>query len=535
MYKVLLVEDEHYIRAGLRTALDWEAYGLTIAGEAEDGDEGLQAALALKPHIIFSDVRMPGMDGLQMAERILHELPGTKIVLVSGYDDYAYTRQALLLGLCDYLIKPIDEEEIASIAAKLAARLQEDEERKLLEIEQRYTLNRSRKLLFTGLLNEFVLGNGDILQARKFEELAPWFGYAAYQAAVLRVENYTQAKRDHYAGDEESVWFTIDNIGSEMMDKDTLLFRKLDMPSEFIFIRGYEREDEGTHPAQFNRQCEELVKVIGGFRKMVVNVGLGSVVTATAQISQSFHRALLALHQLDLRDGFKVEAYRTDTLRAEPACAKPFVERLKLDLAQLHTARVEDSIRGMFRSLRAERTVPRGELYRLLASLLRMTEQSLAANRPEAGQRLSQYEDMSTLIRLESLDEMESRLLGTMLYHIDMAKKFSITGPKEAIRMLKEYVTANITSEELALGDLAKKYYMSPYQICRLFKSEYKENLQQYMIRLRMEKAKELLKTSQLTVKEIAGLSGYSDVKYFFRMFKKQTGCTPAEFRTNHC
>ena len=106
MRKVLLVEDEKLIREGIKASLDWPGLGLEIVGEAADGDKGLEMSLALKPDIILTDVRMPGMEGIEMAKKVLERLANVQIIVISGYDDFKYVRQSLVLRLLDYLMKP---------------------------------------------------------------------------------------------------------------------------------------------------------------------------------------------------------------------------------------------------------------------------------------------------------------------------------------------------------------------------------------------------------------------------------------------
>ncbi len=123
MYKVMIVEDEKLIREGIKATIDWNKLGFLIAGEASDGDEGLEIALNVKPDIILADIRMPGLNGVQMASSILEKLPRTEIIIISGYDDYEYMHQAILLGFCDYLLKPVEETSLIKSLDKAVCNL----------------------------------------------------------------------------------------------------------------------------------------------------------------------------------------------------------------------------------------------------------------------------------------------------------------------------------------------------------------------------------------------------------------------------
>ncbi len=112
MVKVMIIDDEEIIREGLKTTVDWEELGCEIAGEAEDGESGYKAALTVKPDLIFTDIRMPGMDGLQMIARLREVKSACKIIILTGFRDFEYAQEAIRQGAFRFLLKPVRTDEL---------------------------------------------------------------------------------------------------------------------------------------------------------------------------------------------------------------------------------------------------------------------------------------------------------------------------------------------------------------------------------------------------------------------------------------
>ena len=140
MYKVFLVDDEIVIRENIRSSFPWEASGFTLVGEAPDGEIALQTMQDVKPDILITDIRMPFMDGMQLCEAVSHTMPWVQIVILSGYDDFAYAQQAISLGVKEYLLKPVSAQELLEVLKRIASRICEDRRQQadLLRIQKQF-------------------------------------------------------------------------------------------------------------------------------------------------------------------------------------------------------------------------------------------------------------------------------------------------------------------------------------------------------------------------------------------------------------
>ena len=159
MYSILLADDEEEVRKGIIKKIDWENLGFQVVGDAENGEEALEKIEQLKPYVVMTDIRMPYMDGLTLSKRIRQKYPSTKILIFSGYDDFEYAQQAIKLNVTEYILKPVNVEELTEILNRVRDNLDE-------EIEQRRNVRRLRESYQNSLpilreifLNDLVKGN----------------------------------------------------------------------------------------------------------------------------------------------------------------------------------------------------------------------------------------------------------------------------------------------------------------------------------------------------------------------------------------
>lgn len=130
LYRIILVDDEEEVRKSIIKKIDWNAAGFQVVGDAENGEEALERIEALEPDVVLTDIRMPYMDGLTLAEKVRQRFPSTKIVIFSGYDDFEYAKQAIKLNVTEYILKPVNVEELTAILKRIKANLDEEIEQK---------------------------------------------------------------------------------------------------------------------------------------------------------------------------------------------------------------------------------------------------------------------------------------------------------------------------------------------------------------------------------------------------------------------
>lgn len=536
MYRVLIVEDEQIIRDGFKRTIEWERFGLEIAGEAKDGAEGLALVRLLRPHLIFVDVRMPGMDGLAFADQAVKLLPDVLIVVVSGYKDYEYFRQSLQLGLFDYLLKPVDEEELVRVVENAVRHLDELQTSRRREIEASSLLRKSESVLHHVLLSRLAEGDLSPLRESMPDPYLRDISYDGYAVAVLRIDNYGELARNVYAGDEEALLFSAVNICEESVGADTFVFRQLGLKKQITLLKGIAGTGVGSDQASafeaFEADNAALLENFLRFGKFRISLGLGRPYEGWEGIHRSYAEAYKAAERTPFRSGSRLVAPAEAANREEgpPLWTAGWDELFRSACQSRDAEKAAGLIDTVLRSPEAE-AASRGQVYAFAARMLELADQAVRAGSAGPDRDVPYLFERSRIRALDDLSEIRewisaelSRLLrrGHPVYW----------NSKALIRDLRDYVARHFTSEEMTLGLLSSKFGMNVYQICRLFKSEFGMNFHVFLTELKMEKAKEYLRRTDMPVQDIAFLVGYKETKYFFKVFKKQVGLTPSEYRS---
>ncbi|MBB6692896.1 response regulator [Cohnella xylanilytica] len=538
MYRVLIVEDEEIIREGFKRTIEWDRYGLEIAGEAKDGNEGLAQARRLRPHLIFVDIRMPGMDGLAFAEQAARLLPDARIVVVSGYKDYEYLRQSLHLGLFDYLLKPVDEDELVRVVENAVRSLDELQASRRSEIEASSRLRKSESVLHHVLLSRLAEGDLSPLRESMPDPYVREVAYGRYAVAVLRVDNYGELARGVYAGDEEALLFSAVNICEESVGADAFVFRQLGLKKQITVLKGLPEAGSGDGGESdeaflaFQADAERLLDNFGRFGRFRVSLGLGRPYEGWEGIHRSYAEACEAAERTTFRSGNRLVAPSESAGREDgpPLWTAEWEELFLSVCGSKDTERAIALLDTALRSPEAEEAT-RGRVYAFASRLLESADQAVRTGSPGLNRDVPYWFDRSRIRALDSLPEIRGWIAA------ELARLLSRGHPvywdsKSLIRDLRDYVARRFTSEEMTLASLSSKFGMNVYQICRLFKSEFGQNFHVFLTELKMEKAKEYLRRTAMPVQDIAFLVGYKETKYFFKVFKKHVGLTPSEYRS---
>ena len=156
LYRIILVDDEEEVRKSIIRKIDWQSVGFTVVGDAENGEDALEKIENLEPDVVLTDIRMPYMDGLTLAEKIRQKYPSMKIVIFSGYDDFEYAKRAIKLNVTEYILKPVNVEELTAILKKIQASLDEEIEQKRDVSLLRENYKRSLPILREQFLKDLV-------------------------------------------------------------------------------------------------------------------------------------------------------------------------------------------------------------------------------------------------------------------------------------------------------------------------------------------------------------------------------------------
>lgn len=520
-YRVILVDDEPIILRSLKVAVPWSELGLEIAGEARNGEEALKLVRELSPHMIISDIRMPGLDGISLMKEVMAENPKRLFIFISGYGEFEYARDALREGAFDYLLKPIDHDELIEMIkrAKKTMEKQSENDKLLHSVQVLSMLARER------MFAEFIEGNHSENHLRHMQWLEHSKLEESYFVAVLQLDHYMRLYGS-WSMEERRLWlFAIRNILSEWSLSQGALTVFPFHSGEWVILF-----PEGMD-ARKEQLGNDLIHQIKMNTKLSCSVGFSPTAIGIEQLSEAYHAAAKALYQRfysDQEGVFVGQASDETGAASEPKYPKHLEARMlecirTLDEARLLSLLDETKVyieTQAFTKETAERMIVELTvvLYREFEHMKLPPEWSLEGLLQE-------------LHTLGTLHEM----IGLLKYSLekwirDSKESESKENMHTVIAKTQEYISNNY-HKDLSIEEVSEIADLSISHFCMLFKQVTGYTFLEYLTKCRIEKAKYILKNSQVKVYQIAPLVGYQDPRYFTQVFKKVTGMTPSEYR----
>ncbi|MFD0714300.1 response regulator [Paenibacillus sp. GCM10027626] len=497
MYTVLLVDDEQWILKDLRRLIDWEQHGFRIAGEAFSGTEAEVIAQSLKPDVIISDIRMPGMDGLALLRHISRKLqPAAVTVFISAYDDFGYAQEAIKLGAFDYILKPVKKAELIATLQRVAARLAEQQVKELAAAEW----ERSRS--FVELLEQ-RLAETDI--RRKLEACGLKLDHIDYRIVIIRTQEGADTCVAEQLGKLQSRWTELSLLAVRLGSRKwaCIINNNNGMPFSVPRLRRllYSlREQAAEHHVQIgvSRPAQRLKLLRDAFRQ------------AETMAIHEFVTGKRGIACYSKQSGFWFEARMKRIMDAD-------LQQLIEIAGQLRTPPSRLNVEGIS-MIQTAMQLRASQLYDSHAAEFDMT----------IGNALSEQE---LAVAFASMQEWLDVLLDLLrqrewLHDPPPRKSSSNTMIQE---MLAEIESSY--QRKLLIGEFAKQYHLNASYLSQLFKQETGESFTSRLVGVRMEKAAELLREGALTVHEISEKVGYDDYFHFSKLFKKHKQISPAAYR----
>ena len=539
MVRLFLCEDEIVMRDGIKKHIDWEKEGIEFVGEAADGELAYPMILEQKPDILITDIKMPFMDGLELSELVRKELPDIKIIILSGYDEFSYAQKAVSLGVTEYLLKPISpaklRESIKAVAEKIEEeRLiseseaewakEEEEERREIEIHR----------LFDSLIMNDMSTSEVIEKARKLE-----ISLTARVYQMTRIYFAISGEStDSFSEHRNALGSAFAELVGER-DECVLFDRGID---GFALLVMADSEDEAKN------NTGEIIKALRGIMDESTDtdyfIGVGNIAERLSEIRYTYDDANRALARRFLSNGERViYSYEHDTDRVSKAEGELNIGSV-VDAESPHKAiesflktgttdEADPLLDSIFSSI-GEQNVKSMiflnyvtmDIYFAMARFMKEMKSDTAEIEDELG-------DINSLISHtkdgEGVKDYLKKYLKKVVEIRDSrsAKKYS-----RLLQNAISYIDENYASEDISLNNVASTVNISPNHFSTIFSQEVGQTFIEYLITKRMEKAKELLMTTDMRSNEIAYAVGYKDPHYFSYTFKKTQGMTSREFRT---
>lgn len=534
LYKILLVDDEEEIRRGIIRRIKWEELGFTVGGEAENGVEALDLMDKVAPDLVITDIKMPFMDGIKLAENIHYRYPNTRVIILSGFDDFEYAREAMKLGVMRYILKPINGIEMNELLRELKLMLDEEIESKRNITMLRQNYKKSLPLLKERFLNRWVEEYVSVQQIdESLEELDLVLGDGELGVSVIRLDGIGKDEEDIRIIKNESLMkLALLNICEEIVriEKLGVLFMRR---NEVVLITGLLEDEKPKSSVRLYRGLEQIRIAIQKYLGATVTIGVGISCEEWSVLYKSYLSALAALEYTITVGHNKIiyiediEPSNMNEVMLEEHDERALLTAIKLGqkdaIADVITQMLK-AIDGMYVSLRDYQIYIVG----VFASMMKLGH-SMAI---DMGQILPQDVNFfGTLSKLHTKEDIRQWLTTVCLKMVEALDCKRISCKNELIDKALYYIHEWYTDEELSAEMVCNELHISTNYFSSLFKKEMKMTFSAYLTDVRIEKAKELLRTTDKKAIEVGSAVGYPEGHYFSYVFKKTTGVAPTEYR----
>ena len=537
MIKIFLVEDEIAIRKGIKNSIDWEKEGYEFVGEAGDGELAYPMILKTKPDILITDIKMPFMDGLQLSKLVRKELPATKILILSGYDEFEYAKEAIKLQVAEYLLKPISSAKLLDVLAQVKEVIRQEQEEKELIKKYKEDMKENRELEKERFLNQIITQNLSLAQILETgESLGMDLSAPLYNILLLKITE-NGGKQETYA-EIESALDTLSGVFSFRRGVDEWLFLLTADDAEKM-----ERRIESCRKTvrQITEKTDPPVEYFGALGNPVKRLReiKNSLKEAEKKFAFQYFKKWNQILEIPVRDVGSSENPQTEKKENEELLISSVqVDKLNHKIIEnfIHTGlrrEVSNFVEDYFMSL-GEKSVQSLMFRQYVAMDFYLAAvaflETLGFSSKELVERCGDLKEMEQVIQTtEQTKEYIKKVLdATLECRESVSRKRYSDLLKEAV----SYIEHHYEEEDISLNQVAASVNISPSHFSTIFSKEMGETFIEYLTNVRMERAKQLLRSSTMKTAEIAYAVGYKDAHYFSYLFKKVQKCTPREFRT---
>ncbi|MDU4695476.1 MAG: response regulator transcription factor [Paenibacillus sp.] len=536
MWKIAIVDDERQVLQGMKRAIPWEQLGAEWVGEALNGADGLDVVRQTEPDIVITDIYMPAMNGIDMIEQLRKEGYDGKVIIFSGYSDFEHARQALRFNVSDYVSKPISVPTLKTILTKVIGELAQEEENRLKQGEMERKLSLYEPFIEKEWVRSAVVGTLDSSYREAGRLPEPYWYWTDTRHVTIGIDLIRDARVSAFSLSDWNLFrFAIRNIACEVARKmfGSLEYTELHSTRAVLIVHPRPEEPVELLDKKLHELGVKLIDAIKCYLKLVVRVGIGGVKRQWQHIPESTEEAFRAI---ELRSGRRDPVYALYAYQEEEDehayADNLFSVKFYVELASAIKASQE------------------AEAKKLVADYMSRLELQKAMT-PESVQILaSELWGVFTYCLYEA-----GVLLNDLVPGEQITKELvSLTGPEQLAEWLSDKITLICSSrqwrgnskhrqvvdymtgyihehyaEDITLAELSEKLYISRNHLSIIFKNITGETFNNYLTRVRIEKARELLLQRTMLVYEVAERVGYKNVPYFSTLFKKITGMNPTD------
>ena len=535
MLRVFLAEDETIIRETLRDTVPWARCGYTFVGEAGDGELALPLIQQTRPDVLITDIRMPFMDGLALSKLVLQEFPQMKVIILSGYDDFEYAQTAIGLGVERYLLKPITKSTLMKVLEEVREKIQGERAQQNYLAQFRQEAQDYEQYARRRFLERVVAGQLSVQEIyEQAEKLDLDLRAKSYNLALVSAMPESGSASESYS--EPGARIRDGMVAHFLKHPEYILFRW--NLTSFAVLLLERQENMEAIMDRCVRKVQELYQTFGPELNWYVAMGtptqrLSALPGCFEEVSRLWAYRHILTEQHILTAGIVNSLTGTgsdhdlsglDMNKVNPAMLTGVLQNAS---AQEISSFVDEYAHSL------EDALESGPFCQYLMLSARFTAtQFVEALGVEQKEYLGNLSCLGMVGQQISIDDLKRYLSDILLQAIRLRDRVTGSQYKVQLKQAICYIDEHYRSEDISLNRVAKEVDLSPNYLSAVFSQEMGTTFVEYLTAKRMEKARELLRASDLRSGEIAAAVGYKDSHYFSFLFKKTQGCTPRDYRS---
>jgi two-component system response regulator YesN len=533
LYSIILVDDEEEVRKSIIKKIEWQSAGFHVVGDAENGEDALEKIEILEPDVVLTDIRMPYMDGLALAEKVRQRYPSMKVVIFSGYDDFEYAQRAIKLNVTEYILKPVNVEELTSILKRIKSNLdlEIEEKRNLSRLREKY--RKSLPLIREQFFNELVHKNikRELIEQKLKEYDVPILGALKWVLIAIDVEEGDVAEPISLHSEEELIPISVMQIVREKLEGYCrfALFQSAS-EADMVVIAALDEDNSITGLTDvLGDICKETKRIL----KVPVTIGIGHSCEELTEILKAYQSAVDALgYKAIAGTGSTIyindmEPVGSGKLEFDSVTEGELISAIKFGPEE----KIESSVKKITEKMKTAKVHYRQQqvyMIGVLNSIIQMMQQYDLALEDIMGGELESIALFDKLKKIEEFSSWLFRIAGKLNHLINQERDMTT---RQVIQDAKQFIMDHYQNPDLSVEMICRHLHMSPAYFSTVFKKETGQAYIAYLTEVRLNKAVELLNKTDDKTYIIASKVGYQEQNYFSYVFKKKFGVSPTRYR----